>query len=555
MRLTHSVSAKLITLLLASMVVIFALLGYLNIRLQRQHLEAAALTSAERVSDVIRRSATYYMLGNDREGLYHMIQTMADEPGMVKVRIFDKEGRVSYSTDAAEVSRIVDKRAEACYGCHAQSQPLTRLNRPDRFRIYRNGGGTRVLGIITPIENQAACSNAACHAHPASQQVLGVLDTNLSLAKADAQLAESNVRTLAYTIAAMLIVAGLSWVFIVRMVGKPIEALAEGTERLSRGDLGYQIEVQSRDEVGDLARSFNAMSLQLRAANEQILAWAKTLEDRVEEKTSELKKAYEHVLLVEKMASVGKMAAVVAHEINNPLAGILTYAKLLRKWVDRGEMKGEKLKEAAGCLDLIAGESRRCGDIVRNLLTFSRTAPMNLEITDINDVVGRALRLVRHQLEMASIEVQLYLDAKLPKLHCDPSQIEQVLLALVMNAIDAMPHGGNLWLRTGPAHDGVQIEVRDDGCGISPEVLSHIFEPFQTTKEQGRGVGLGLAVSHSIIDRHHGSIGVESELGKGTTFTVVLPLDSSTLAEATLQQRQKRGEELEHTRQIVDRGR
>jgi two-component system, NtrC family, sensor kinase len=531
-RFTHSLSSKLITLLLVSMVGIFALLGYLNIRLQRQHLEAAALTSAERVSDVIRRSATYYMLRNDREGLYHVIQTLADEPGMIKVRIFDKDGRISYSTDAAEVSRIVDKRAEACYGCHAQSQPLARLNRPDRFRIYRNGGGNRVLGIITPIENQPLCSNAECHAHPASQQVLGVLDTNLSLAKADAQLAESNARTLAYTIAAMLIVAALSWVFIIRVVGRPIKALAKGTEHLSKGELGYQIEAQSQDEVGDLARSFNAMSVQLRDANQEIMAWNKTLEDRVEEKTSELKRAHDHVLQVEKMASVGKMAAVVAHEINNPLAGILTYAKLLRKWIDRGEMKGEKLKEAAECLDLISGESRRCGDIVRNMLTFSRTAPMNLETTDINIVVDRSMRLVHHQLEMSGIELQVYLDDDLPKLHCDPGQIEQVFLALIMNAIDAMPHGGNLWLQTrmNRAHDGVEIEVRDDGTGISPDILPHLFEPFQTTKERGHGVGLGLAVSRNIIDRHHGRIEVQSELGKGTTFTVTLPVDSRILA-------------------------
>jgi two-component system, NtrC family, sensor kinase len=528
----HSLSSKLITLLLACMVVIFSLLGYLNIRLQRQHLEGAALASAERVSDVIRRSATYYMLRNDREGLYHVIQTLADEPGMVKVRILDQDGRISYSTDTAEISRIVDKREEACYGCHAQSQALVRLNRPDRFRIYRNGGGQRVLGIVTPIENQPACSSADCHAHPASQRVLGVLDTNLSLAKADAQLAESNARTLVYTIAAILIVATLSWIFIVRVVDRPIKALADGTERLAGGDLGYQIEVDSRDEVGDLARSFNAMSVQLLDANREIVAWSKTLEDRVEEKTSELKRAHDHVLQVEKMASVGKMAAVVAHEINNPLAGILTYAKLLRKWIDRGEMQGDKLKEAAECLDLIGGESRRCGDIVKNLLTFSRTAPMNVQTADINTVLDRSLRLVHHQLEMTGIELHVYLDDDLPAMQCDPAQIEQVFLALIMNAIDAMPHGGNLWLETRVNRygEGVEIEIRDDGTGIAPDVLPHIFEPFQTTKEQGRGVGLGLAVSRSIMERHQGKIEVQSGLGKGTTFTVTLPVESRSVA-------------------------
>src|SRR5246127_539378 len=157
-RLTNSLSAKLISLLLVTMVVVFALLGYLNIGLHRQHLEAAALTSAERVSDVIKRSTTYYMLRNDREGMYHAMATMADEPGMVRVRIFDREGRISYSSDLGEVSHIVDKGAEACYGCHAQSQPLARLNRPDRFRIYRDSGHKRILAVITPIENQANCS-------------------------------------------------------------------------------------------------------------------------------------------------------------------------------------------------------------------------------------------------------------------------------------------------------------------------------------------------------------------------------------------------------------
>jgi len=531
-RLTHSLSAKLITLLLASMVIIFALLGYLNVELHRKHLEAATLLSAGRVSDVIKRSTAYYMLRNDRQGLYHTVQTMADEPGVAKVRVFDQNGRVSYSTDRREVNQIIGKTAEACADC--KSLPLSQLDASDRFRIYRDASGNRILRVITPIENQPSCENAACHAHPASQEILGVLDTNLSLAQADTQLAESRNRTAAYTIAAMLLVAVLTWLFILRVVDEPIKALANGTERLSKGELGLQINVESQDEVGDLARSFNEMSLQLRAANEEIVAWARTLEDRVEEKTRELKNAHEHVLHVEKMASVGKMAAIVAHEINNPLAGILTYAKLLHKWMERGAMEGEKRQEAMQALDLIAGESRRCGDIVKNLLTFSRAAPMNLQTTDLNSIVDRSIRLVQHQLEMNGIELQTDLADDLPMLQCDPAQIEQVLLALVMNAIDAMPHGGTLWVSTriNAIRDEVDLQVRDDGTGISPQILPHIFEPFETTKEAGHGVGLGLAVSHSIIERHGGRIEVQSELGKGTSFTVTLPLDSREAAAA-----------------------
>ncbi|MFZ0761583.1 MAG: ATP-binding protein [Candidatus Sulfotelmatobacter sp.] len=538
----RSLSTKLVVSLSVSMTLVFGLLGVFIVRLHRQHLEAATLASAERVSDVIKRSASYYMLRNDREGLYHAIQTMADEPGMTKVRILDQQGRISYSTDPAEVSHVLDKTAEACYGCHIQSQPLTRLNRPDRFRIYRNGGGHRVLGIITPIENQPSCSNAACHAHPASQQVLGVFDTNLSLAQADAQLAVSSTRMFLYTAGAMLIVAVLSWLFVWQVVGKPIKALKKGTEHLSQGNLGYQIDVRSGDEVGDLARSFNSMSLQLSAANQEIVTWAKTLEDRVVEKTKELRSAHEYMLHVEKMASMGKMAAVVAHEVNNPLSGILTYAKLLRKWVGSGQAEHEKREEAMECLDLIAAESRRCGDLIRNLLSLSRTAPMNLQLTDLREVIDRSLLLVRHQLELNGIELQQKRASDLPLVSCDPAQIEQVLLALIMNAIDAMPRGGTLWLETRLTHDEIEIKVRDDGAGIAPNVLPQIFEPFVTTKENGRGVGLGLAISRSIVERHNGRIAVESQLGRGTIFTVTLPTQTpeaslTSLGDATMKVR------------------
>lgn len=542
-RLTHSLSAKLNLLLLGVMVVVFTLLGYLNIRLHQQHLEEAVLLSAERVSDVIKHSTTEYMLRNDRQGLYHAIQTMADEPGMVKIRIFDQDGRITYTTDPSELNHVVDKNEEACYGCHNQSEPLTRLNRPDRFRIYRNSGGYRVLGIITPIENQPACFNAACHAHQSDQQILGVIDTDLSLAKADVQLAESTHRMIAYTAFALLLIAGISWLLVWRIVHVPITALQRGTDLLATGELGCQLPLASTDEIGELAASFNFLSRQLQAEKDQNDAWTRKLEERVDEKTSELRRAHEHALQTEKMASIGKMAAVLAHEINNPLSGILTYSKLLRKWTDSPPTESaavappsaaaSRRHEIADALDLITSESRRCGDLVKNLLMFSRTAPMNLQLTSLNPVVEQSLRLVQHQLDLNGVEVQLQLDPNLPPISCDASQIEQVLLALIMNAMDAMPQGGNLWLTTKffPEQEQLQVVVRDDGSGIPPEILPRIFEPFLTTKETGRGVGLGLAVSRSILERHGGSIAVQSEFGRGTTFTVTLPLRADHASE------------------------
>jgi two-component system NtrC family sensor kinase len=333
-----------------------------------------------------------------------------------------------------------------------------------------------------------------------------------------------------YTGCALLLIAVLSWFFVWQVVGRPVKALERGTERLAAGDLGYQIDVRSQDEIAELAHSFNAMSNQLKAEHNENVAWTRTLEQRVEQKTRELKRAHEHALHTEKMASIGKMAAVLAHEINNPLSGILTYAKLLRKWIDSEDSGKSRHKDIDDSLDLIASESRRCGDLVKNLLTFSRTTPINLQPTNLNQVIDRALRLIQHQLDLAAIQVQPELDPELPLVTCDGAQIEQVLLALMMNALDAMPQGGNLWVTTKLSQqEGViQITVRDDGCGIPPEILSRMFEPFLTTKETGRGVGLGLAISRSILERHNGNIEVQSEIGRGTTFTVTLPWDGES---------------------------
>jgi two-component system, NtrC family, sensor kinase len=524
-RIRYGLGTKLIALLLGAMLVVFVLLGYLTTQLQRRHLEAATLLSAERISDVIRRNTAEFMLRDDRRGLHHAIATMADEPGIERVRVFDRDGRINYSTNSAEIGNVVDKDAEACYGCHAHGQELNRLDRPDRFRVYR-AHGERVLAIITPIENQPQCSNASCHAHPAGQQILGVLDTHLSLASTDQQLAALSWRILICDVVAMAGITLLSWLFILRVVDRPLKQLHAGTRKLGEGALGYQIELQSKDEIGDVADSFNHMSMELRAANEEIVAWAHKLEQRVEEKTSELRRAHDEVLHSETMASVGKMAAVVAHEINNPLSGILTYSKLLKKWVDSGQIGNEKKQEAQESLDLISSESRRCGELVKNLLKFSRQSPINVQSSDINHVVKQCMLLVRHNLEIGGIELHARLGDGLPRVQCDPSQIEQVLLAVIVNAADAMPKGGNLWVESGLSDDASQVvlTIRDDGVGIPEDLLPKIFEPFVTTKDLNHGTGLGLAVSRGIVERHGGKIVIASEVGKGTTLTITLPV-------------------------------
>jgi two-component system, NtrC family, sensor kinase len=527
-RAAVGLSGKLIVLLVPFMILFLGLLGYLNIRLHRHQLEKMTLASAERVSDVIKRDASYYMLRNERDGLYHLINEIGQEPGVVHIRIMNQDGRIDFSSDPKETDTFVNKNAEACYGCHSQSQPLERLNRPDRFRTYRLPNGERALGIIDPIENAPACWNASCHAHPASQKILGVLDTNFSLAGTDANLAGVTRQTLLYTMLAVLATCSLIPLFIWKAIHGPLKILEDGTDHLASGDLGYQIPVDTNDELARVSTSFNTMSRQLREAQEQITSWNRTLEQRVRQKTEELNRAHEQMLRAERMASIGKLAAVVAHEINNPLAGILTYAKLLKKrFSSRGDPGPND--DTVSSLSLIESESRRCGEIVKNLMSFARATPLTFEPSDVNGVIKRCVQLVQHQLTLAGIELDLNLASDMPLLPCDPSQIEQVILSLVMNAIDAMPRGGRLRIASRYLLDSAeaQIQVQDDGIGIPPDILPNLFEPFFTTKERGHGLGLGLAISRTIVERHLGRIEVQSEPGRGTQFTITLPVSGT----------------------------
>jgi PAS domain S-box-containing protein len=240
----------------------------------------------------------------------------------------------------------------------------------------------------------------------------------------------------------------------------------------------------------------------------------------------ELKAAQEQVIASEKLASLGKLSATIAHEINNPLAAVLTYIRLLLKMGKRNRLTSDRMEDILRYLTIMESETARCGEIVKNLLAFSRQSRMAIETHRLEEIIDRTLALISHDLDMREVQLEKQIAADLPPVQCDFRQIQQALLNLMGNASEAMTAGGTLTVRAARSHgdDEVEVVIADTGCGITADDLKHIFEPFYTTKEEGKGVGLGLSVAYGIITRHNGTIRVESEPEKGSLFTVRLPV-------------------------------
>jgi len=338
--------------------------------------------------------------------------------------------------------------------------------------------------------------------------------------------------TAARVMSAFVLVAGLCVLFLLLVlfvitgrITKPLQKIAAATEEIARGDLSHRVEVESRDEIGRLADSFNRMTDNLKKANESLLEWTRTLENRVEERTRELQEAQAGLVQSEKLASLGKLAAGIAHEINNPLGGILIYSHLTLEDTPQDSPAYENLKK-------IVKETTRCRNIVRGLLEFARPKDPEMTLTAIPDLIEKTLAILERQAIFQNIVLRKEF-SPLPRLVVDSSQLQQVFMNIIINAAEAMEGHGTLTIRASADEEAgwLSVEFIDTGHGIKPEDRERLFDPFFTTKEVGKGTGLGLAISYSIIKKHSGKILVRNEPGGGAVFTVLLPLNSLRAAE------------------------
>lgn len=522
-------SQKLIISLTIILLVVGSIASVVHMKTQERQLLDAMILGADQLSGSITSATWHAMLADQREAAYETMQTIALKQGISRIRIFNKEGRVMFSTIAGD-SGQVDKDAEACSMCHSTHQPLVKVDVPSRARIYHSPDGSRKLGIITPIYNEPSCSNADCHAHPALMNVLGVLDVSLDLAKIDEEVSWTRARVGIIT-GTLVILMGAFIIFFTRhFVSAPIRELVDGTRAVSAMQLDTPIVIRSSEELGELARSFDTMRIRLKEALDENNRFTQGLETKVGERTEQLKIAHQKLLHSDRLASLGQLSASVAHEINNPLSGVLNLSMLMQRILKDEGVPKERVEEFRKYLSQVVNETARVGRIVQDLLAFSRRSKPQRTMVNLNSVITTTVNLLSHKLKLMNVSAELALDNTLPQIQCDTSQMQQVLINLIMNGAEAAQSKseGKVVVRTSvhqPTNE-LMLEVMDNGDGIPQEHIEKIFDPFFTTKGEGKGVGLGLAVVYGIIEGHRGEIDVISKVGQGTTFAVRLPLES-----------------------------
>ena len=522
-----------VALALAATLLLFTVLVIVH---QRNEFLDEASTRVGQLSEVIKRSTRFAMLQNQADSVHRIIRDVASQDGIDRVRIFSKEGRIIDSSFPPEIGTRVDQKAEGCITCHQGDKPLQHLATSQNTRIFTAHDGRRMLASMEVIRNEPSCYNAACHVHSQSQPVLGVLDIVYSLEDMDRAM-RSSASTLAGISLGFVILAALSVSLLVhRFVYIPLRDLENASKRISSGNLDQGIPVRSDDEFGRLAASFNAMTQALRNSQQELREWGRTLEQKVQERTRELRAAEAEAARGEKLASVGLLAAGVAHELNNPLTGILTFSSLAHKKFPPGSQDAEDMS-------LVIRETKRCAAIIRRLLDFAREKAPEKRFVDLNMIVQDTVRILERPAHLIDIDITLDLDRTLPEVWVDEDLIKQVVMNILVNAEHAIDSGGTITVRTcrhptpmstEPGTEPVpmaELSVIDTGCGIAEKDLKRIFDPFFTTKEVGRGTGLGLSVSHGIVKAHGGTIKVESTVGKGSAFRVFLPLEVAQVPE------------------------
>ncbi|GAB4349374.1 MAG: ATP-binding protein [Candidatus Abyssubacteria bacterium] len=477
--------AVMIAVLLVVTTGSFAVLSMMSQRREALHV---FVESSINMCKSLERTLRFSMLENRREEIDSAIKQIAEEDIISSVVLFSHEGEPVYASSPASAQPVALEDVR-CAGCHRSGgAPIERLPGTAGYRLVEESNTAEVW---LPVYNEPECSSAACHAHSPDESVLGIMEMNVSYEEINRLLRWSHGRLLGLSVIMAFSASVIVLALIRQWVTKPVRELLDGTRRVADGELGHVIP-EGEAELGALARAFNKMQQNILASQRQLI-------------------------IIEKLASIGKLSASVAHEINNPLTGILTFAEDLVENSDENDPRLADYK-------VILREAIRCRQIVRQLLDFSRQETPDFRPVNMNEVLSHTLAFVSKQAVFRNIVIHTDLAENLPPVTADPLQLEQVILDILVNASEAMPEGGQIYISSGmnPKTREVEVAIRDTGPGIPEEYIQKIFEPFFSTKG-GKSMGIGLAVSWNIINQHGGRLEAESKPGEGATFRILMP--------------------------------
>jgi len=532
MRFRSSIYGRVVIIFTISSFFLFLTFWIIFRSVNERYMKSVIHQNGSNIGSLVEGALYRSMLENDRSSLQSTLDIINNMSGIDDVNLYDGDNNLAFSSIANDTTNHGDPD---CKSCHKDIATMF-STKEKSFRIIdidsecsmnHNNNNFRHLMIKSPILNSASCNTAACHAHSADEEVLGSLLIKFPLKELDDALGES---TKTYFILAALITTLLITfliIFTTKKIRKPLNAIIVASEAVARGDKSTRLEIMPNQllDMRMVSLAFNDMLDNLQQATLELQNWSHQLEYKVQKKSEELGQVQNELINIERIASLGRLSLSVAHEINNPLSGILVYAKLVHKQLQTQNIEPEKKEAILRHLKLIETEAKRCGDIVKGLLDFSRKDQNDFEPAKLHTILFETYDLMTHSMKVANVNFLSDFSARPDVIFCSPNQIKQVCVAILVNSIEALQGNGEVLFRTfNPDADHVRIEISDNGIGIPEEALPHIFEPFFSTKEKTNGIGLGLAIVHGIIQNHKGKIDVKSERGKGTTISITLSL-------------------------------
>ncbi|MEN8201981.1 MAG: ATP-binding protein [Bacteroidota bacterium] len=514
----------------------FVSFGIIFRNVNERHLSRVCKQSGSNIGSIVEGALYHAMLTNDWPALENTIDVINELPGIEDVNLYDSQDNLVYSSFPESEGGHNNPN---CKDCHTDFNSMFPGNERS-FRIIslesecemtQKDNDYRLLMIHSPIPNQPSCYTAACHAHNSDDRVLGSFVIRIPMDNLDTAISQSSNDFFILAAFSTLILITFLIFFTRRTINRPLNEIIKATESVSRGDRTIRMKLSPSlpQDVQLVSETFNKMLDNLQTATDELQDWSQQLENKVQKKSEELTEIQKELIHVERMASLGKLSSSVAHEINNPLSGVLTYTKLVHKQLNSLEFDAKDKGPMLKYLKVIEEETKRCGGIVKGLLDFSRKDQLEFTDRHLHKILHDSCQLMEHQMRISNITMKEDLAAGKDLIKCSENQIKQAVIAILLNANEAVLEDGEILIRTSnPDPAQVRLEIIDNGSGIAPRDLPHVFEPFFSAKEKVSGIGMGLAIVHGIVQSHHGKVDIQSEPGVGTTLSISLPLFEPT---------------------------